>query len=139
MRQGGLVVTDHAEVHWREAVGPELCEQSGAVGAADLSRRERSRRSVQLVAGGNDGDPGVWMDKDGLDPEAGEYPDVGQPEQRSGNGDLGARRDVVTGMSHVRIPTTTDPPHSVRMRWVMHTKSAAGGIGAPVMMRAASP
>ncbi len=139
-----LVVARDAEVHRVGTGGFEHREQHRPVRVTDLTRRERNRAFAQLVTGGQHTDPRRGITETDSSPRLAITPRCAGPSAVPG--------------SKTRWPATTSPPASRmwsplsagwctktpsspsrNVRSTMTIASAPSGIGAPVMIRIASP
>ena len=146
LQQGSFVVPDNAKVDAVPAFSPAHGQQGVSIGIADLARRQGSRSRKQLIPSREDADPWCWVHKDGVHALIGHDPQVGRSEHGAG-GDEDITGGDVTTRSHGRIRlvegcrriVTCASPGADSVSSSMQTASAPGGMGAPVMMRAAWP
>ena len=134
--QGGLVVSDHAEVDAVPPLAAEEGQQGVTVGVADLAGGKRTAFRRKLVAGGQHADPWTGMRPHSEDALIGEHAQVGRSEHGSRRGDDVADGDIasgladeVTGLQPTPDDDTCRPSGAVSVSSIMQTASAPEGTG----------
>ena len=143
--QRRLIVGHDAEVDRGAAGLSDGADEHRLVALPDLAGPQRPSVGDQLVAGREHGDPGPGMDEDRSMVDARQHAEHRRAHDRAGGEQQIAADDVVADVAEgVARPNgaidADHAPSSIRsVSSTMTTASAPSGIGAPVMMRIASP